>query len=207
MGLVDKQTYFRIRRTERNATIDAIAQFLRARSSRLQARAIDVELTIKEMEQLKWKGAESMSRCIPDKFNPRYEHDYLANTVTVICSCGWRKNENTQGEAAIAFREHVQSQFSAPAPLNVVPFKEKPACLDIVKTLRVIADDIEKGEYGIDDPDFAVLVVGRESQRRVSDGIDIQRQQRTHAMGDAGFYAVKGLLAAAIVQFETGIND
>lgn len=51
-GPVDRSALVHVR----NRTIDDIADFLRARSKRVGARALDVELTIAEMQDLKRDG-------------------------------------------------------------------------------------------------------------------------------------------------------
>lgn len=86
--------------------------------------------------------------------------------------------------------------------MKVVPLRPDLNCADLVKALRTIADDIE-GDKMAFDPDFAVLVIGRESQRRDADGFRISYDWQTHALGErASFFAARGLLSSALGSFD-----
>jgi hypothetical protein len=85
---------------------------------------------------------------------------------------------------------------------NLVSFPGKPDCADLVKALRNIADDIEAGAYDFD-PQFAVLVLGVETQRRDLDGFSIYHRWQTHGLGESATpFRVRGLLSSAIQRFD-----
>ncbi len=88
--------------------------------------------------------------------------------------------------------------------MEVVPLHPELACADLVKALRNIADDIESGAYEFE-PNIAVVVLGMEHQRRDADGISVKQAWQTHGLGEkAGYFVTKGLLAAALSDFDGG---
>lgn len=87
--------------------------------------------------------------------------------------------------------------------MQVVPLHPKMDCEGIATALRNIADQIEAGNYDFD-PTLAVLVLGRESERKDIGGITMGFNWQTHGLGKCGFFAAKGLLGVALARFETG---
>lgn len=86
--------------------------------------------------------------------------------------------------------------------MNIVELAPKLDCNDIAAALRNIADDIEAGEYRFD-PTLAVLVLGRETERRDRDGISVSTDWQTHGLGKCGQLAAKGLMACAQMRFDS----
>lgn len=86
--------------------------------------------------------------------------------------------------------------------MNVVEMAPKLDCHDLAKSLRNVADDIEAGRYDFD-PTLAVLVLGRETERRDRDGVSISTDWQTHGLGKCGQLAAKGLLASALSRFDS----
>ncbi len=87
--------------------------------------------------------------------------------------------------------------------MNLVELHPRLDCYDIAKALRNIADDIDQGSYEFD-PTIAVVVLGRESERRTIDGPAVGYNWQTHGLGECGYFAAKGLLASAMTKFECG---
>lgn len=87
--------------------------------------------------------------------------------------------------------------------MKIVELKPKLDCHDIAKGLRNIADDIEGGKYAFD-PTLAVVVLGVESEKRDRDGITASFNWQTHGLGDACYFAIKGLLGCSLSRFELG---
>ena len=90
--------------------------------------------------------------------------------------------------------------------MQIVELRPKLDCHDIAKALRNIADDIEAGNYDFD-PTLAVLVLGMENDRQERDGPVMNFNWQSHGLGKCGFFAGKGLLAAAIARWEAGGNE
>ena len=86
--------------------------------------------------------------------------------------------------------------------MSVVELHPEHDCWDIVKALRNIADDIERGAYSFE-PTLAVVVLGRETERYKRDGPALNYEWQTHGLGKVGYFSGKGLLAAATAHFET----
>lgn len=90
--------------------------------------------------------------------------------------------------------------MSDDAPLKVVEMP-RAGSDDIAKTLRAIADDIDARAYDFE-PSLAIVVLGYEHTRVDMKGrIDHFRYQ-THGLGNATFFAMKGLLASALSYFD-----
>jgi hypothetical protein len=87
--------------------------------------------------------------------------------------------------------------------MNVIELPLARDCHNIATALRNIADDIEAGAYDFD-PEMAVVVLGRDSERMTTDGPVLSFNWQTHGLGKSGFFAAKGLLAAAISDFSGG---
>lgn len=87
--------------------------------------------------------------------------------------------------------------------MNVVELKPQLDCEEISTALRAIADDIEAGAYDFD-PTTAVVVLGREVERKDRNGITLNFDWQTHGLGKSGFFVTKGLLACAISKMEGG---
>lgn len=84
---------------------------------------------------------------------------------------------------------------------EIVELRPKLDCENIAAALRNVADDIEAGAYAFD-PTLAVLVLGRETERRDREGVRLNYNWQTHGFGKTSFFASKGLLAAAAAKFE-----
>ncbi len=84
---------------------------------------------------------------------------------------------------------------------EVVTLHPPMVCVDVVAAMRAIADDIEAGRYEFE-PTMAVVVIGCETERRVSDGMTLNFNWQTHGLGKTSFFAAKGLLACATAKFE-----
>ncbi len=86
--------------------------------------------------------------------------------------------------------------------MNVVEMRPDLECEELAKALRNIADEIEAGTYEFR-PSMAVVVLAEESQRGDRDGISVNFNWQTHGLGKgAGYFAAKGILAAAISAFD-----
>ena len=81
--------------------------------------------------------------------------------------------------------------------MNVVELHPTLTCENIVAGLRVLADEIEAGEYDIV-PTLAVVVLGEEGERKDRDGITEHFNWRTHGFGKGSYFSWKGLLASAM---------
>ena len=90
--------------------------------------------------------------------------------------------------------------------MQVVPLHRDMDCNNIATALRNIADQIEAGDYEFA-PDMAVLVVAQESDRKTLDGHILNYNWQSHGLGKCGYFASKGLLAAALARFECGGDD
>lgn len=86
--------------------------------------------------------------------------------------------------------------------MNVVELQPNHDCYDLAKALRNVADDIEAGNYNFD-PTLAVLVLGRETERRDRDGVSVSTDWQTHGLGKCGQLAARGLLACALSRFDS----
>ena len=130
-----------------------------------------------------------------------FEKNSLEGTFRVRCSCGWWI-EDADGYDHEKAGEHLgNSKEAAPKVVSLAEVRPNPDCLDIAKALRNIADDVEAGKYDFE-PTIAVLVLGQENTRREPDGIVDRFCWQSHGLGNATFFASKGLLAAASSNFE-----
>lgn len=85
--------------------------------------------------------------------------------------------------------------------MNVVELRPNHNCLDIVKGLRAIADDIEAGAYGFE-PELAAIVLGFDQQKLERDGVAVRYGWQTHGLGEkATAFTTRGLLASALNDF------
>lgn len=87
---------------------------------------------------------------------------------------------------------------------SVVELRPALGCDDIVTALRGIADEVEAGAYSFT-PTTAVVVLGLETERRDRRGITNGYQWQTHGLGKTSFFTAKGLLAAALNQFDDSL--
>jgi hypothetical protein len=95
--------------------------------------------------------------------------------------------------------------------LSVVQLHKPAPCEDIVRTLRVIADEIESGEHPAAEwpATTAVLILGHESQRPEDESVMMSRSAwTTHGFGPRhDIFTVKGLLATVLGQGFESADD
>ena len=81
--------------------------------------------------------------------------------------------------------------------MKVVPLVPDHDCERIASALRIIADDIEAGEYAFN-PTLAILVLGTESVTKDREGFVDSYEWQTHGLGKGSFFAFRGLLASTL---------
>ena len=82
---------------------------------------------------------------------------------------------------------------------KIVALRTAPACEDIAKTLRVIADEIDSGEYGL--LTTAVVVIGHTEEKPPKGDYFMTRERYyTFGMGPRQDpFTIRGMLMAAAI--------
>jgi hypothetical protein len=86
--------------------------------------------------------------------------------------------------------------------LSVIQLHKAAPCDDIVRTLRVIADELESGEHNAAEwpATTAVLILAHESERPEGENVTMRRcQWTTHGFGPRNdLFSVRGILATVL---------